>query len=254
MSSAASTARRVRDAVATGIESYLGRFLLWIVGVLLVVWIYSRQTAPASAWTADDWSALASIVTASIALLALVIALFYWHDAQATRQERRLPYVVASLEPDRSDPRVVYLVIRNLGATPAHDVRIEMTPSPVRSNGAGGGELPYPTDFPVLVPGQTSRTFWDFGPWRYHQRDVLEARHRMRIEYDDSRSQPHETESWLDWDSVLLGPGWIGRRPLDDVSNHIESMERSLRRLAGTAPEDDGVAADGSVPTRGSEH
>ena len=231
--------RDARDVAVRVVESYLGRFLLWVCGVLLVVLIYSRQTAPAGEWTADDWSALAGIVTASIALLALIIAVHYWHDAKATRRERSLPYVVAALEPDRTDPRIVYLVIRNLGATAAHDVRVSVTPPPVRSSGAGGGELPYPTRFPVLVPGQGPCTFWDFGSWRYHERDVLEARHRVRIEYTDHRSQPHDTESWLDWDTVLLGPGWVGRRPLDDVSSHIESMERSLRRLAATTPGDD---------------
>ena len=232
------------------VESYLGRFLLWICGVLLVVWIYSRQTAPASEWTADDWAALAAIVTAAIALLVLIVAVHYWHDAQATRQERSLPHVVASLEPDRTDPRIVYLVIRNLGVTAAHDVQVSVTPPPVRSRGAGGGDLPYPTRFPVLVPGQDPRTFWDFGPWRYHEREVLEERHQVRIEYTDHRSQSHHTESWLDWDTVLLGPGWIGRRPLDDVSSHIESMERSLRRMAGTTPEDDGSRAADPVPAR----
>ena len=245
--------RDLREVAVRVVESYLGRFLLWICGVLLVVWIYSRQTAPASEWTARDWSALAGIVTASIALLALIIAVYFWHDAQAARREQSRPYVVALLEPDRTDPRIVYLVIRNLGATAAHDVQVSVTPPPVRSSGAGGGEVPYPSRLPVLAPGQDPRTFWDFGPWRYHASDVLEARHRVRIEYTDSRSQSHDTESWLDWETVLLGPGWIGRRPLDDVGSHIESMERSLRRMAGTTPEGDGAHTADPAPAHDAE-
>lgn len=251
MSPTPSAARRVADAGAAAVESYLGRFLLWIVIVLLIVSIYSRQTAPASEWGARDWSALAAVVTASIALLALIIASYHWHAVRAAHREESAPYVVASLEPDRADPRIVHLLVRNLGATVAHDVRVAVTPPPMRSSGVGGGGLPYPTELPALVPGQQQRVFWDFGPWRYQQREELDARHQVRVDYTDSRDQPHRTDSVLDWGALLLGPGWVGRHPLDDLDRHIESMERSLRRIAG-AVEPSTVVEPVETPVLGS--
>jgi hypothetical protein len=250
MSPTPSAARRVADAAAAAVESYLGRFLLWIVIVLLIVSIYSRQTAPASEWGARDWSALAAVVTASIALLALVIASYHWHAVRTLHREESAPYVVASLEPDRADARIVHLVIRNLGTTVAHDVRVTVTPRPVRSLGVGGGELPYPPELPSLAPGQEQRTFWDFGPWRYQQRDELDARHRVHVEYADSRGQPHGTDSWLDWAALRLGPGWVGRHPLDDLDRHIESVERSLRQIAGTIGSTPPIGDQGSPASR----
>jgi hypothetical protein len=250
MSSDPSSARRVTAVAAAVVESYLGRFLLWIVMVLLVVTIYSRQTAPASEWTARDWSALAALVTAAIALLALVIASYHWHEVRALRREEAAPYVVALLEPDRADPRIVHLVIRNLGTTVAHGVRVSVTPRPVRSDGVGGGDLPYPSELPSLAPGQEQRTFWDFGPWRYQQRDQLGARHRVHIDYADFRGQPHRSDSSLDWAALMLGPGWVGRHSMDDLDRHIESVERSLRQIAGAVGAPPTAVGQGSTAGR----
>jgi hypothetical protein len=250
MSPTASTARRITDVAVAVVESYLGRFLLWVVIVLLVVVTYSRQTAPASDWRARDWAALAAVVTASIAFLALVVAVYHWHEVRALRREESSPYVVASLEPDRSDARIVHLVIRNLGRTVAHDVRVAVTPPPVRSSGVGGGDVPYPAELPSLAPGQEQRIFWDFGPWRYQQRDELDARHRVHVDYADSRGQPRQTDAVLDWDALMLGPGWVGRHPLDELDRHVESVERSLRQIAGAIGSTPAVGDQGSAASR----
>ncbi|HVH94827.1 MAG TPA: hypothetical protein VM688_07910 [Nocardioidaceae bacterium] len=186
------------------VESHLGRLLLWIGVLLLVVLIYARETSPPSAWGPEDWSALAEIFIALILLLAIIIAAYELHDARELRRELARPYVLASLETDGTEPRFVCLVIRNLGGTAAEDVRLLWGPRPPRSREADASESPFPEEhrLPILVPGQEWRVVRDFGPWRYADREDTGETQRLMIQYTDSRSVQHHTESLLDWNSL----------------------------------------------------
>lgn len=195
------------------VESHLGRLLLWIGVVLLVVLIYARETSPPSGWGPEDWSALAEIFIALILLVAVIIAAYELHDARELRWELARPYVVASLETDESEPRIVCLVIRNLGGTAAEDVRLSWGPRPPRSPEPDASELPFPEEhrLPILVPGQEWRVVRDFGRWRYSDPEDMGQTQRLMIQYTDSRSVQHHTESLLDWNSLMMGYQWVKR-------------------------------------------
>jgi hypothetical protein len=188
------------------VESHLGRLLLWVCVLLLVVLIYARETSPPSAWGPADWSALAEISIALILLLAVIIAVYELQDARELRREQARPHLVASLEAEGSQPRLVCLVIRNLGGTAAEDVRLLRVPSPPRSQ-ADAGELPSREEFqlPALVPGQEWRVAWDSDPWRYHEQGETGQTHHVMIQYTDSRSVQHHTVSVLDPIPLMTG-------------------------------------------------
>jgi hypothetical protein len=215
------------------IESYLGRFLLWVTAVLLVALLYAEKTATPGQWGAGDWEAFGTVVTAMIALAAAAVAIVQLKDARDVRWEQALPYVAAYLDPDPTDPKLIYLTIKNFGATIAENLELEITPDAARSSGVGGGTLNLPQTMPALVPGQEWRTFWDFSVYR-HQEQMLK-RHTLVIAYADSRGTRHSMESVLDWESYTLGRRWIGRKSIHHVGESVAKIEKSIGKLAKTA-------------------
>ena len=212
------------------IETYLGRFLLWVACVLLAALLYAQKTATPGAWDAGDWEAIAAVLTAFIAFAAISVAVVQLQDARNLRWEQALPYIAAYLDPDPTDPRLIYLAIKNYGTTVATEIQLEMTPVPMRSNKLGGGELSYPRQLPALVPGQEWRTFWDFSPSRFQ--DKLENDYVLCITFLDSRGVDHSVSSALGWKPYTDGRRWIGRKSVHHIGEAMKKMEKSVASIA----------------------
>ena len=161
------------------------------------------------------------------------VAIVQLKDARDVRWEQALPYVAGYLDPDPTDPKIIYLTIKNFGATIAENLELEITPEAERSSGVGGGTLNLPKTMPALVPGQEWRTFWDFSVYR-HQEQMLK-RHTLVISYADSRGARHSMDSVLDWESYTLGRRWIGRKSIHHVGESVAKIEKSIGKLAKTA-------------------
>lgn len=233
----------VVKSVAKAIESYLGRFLLWVTCVLLAALIYSMKTATPGAWDAGDWEAVAAVLTALVAFVAISVAVVQLQDARDVRWEQALPYVAGYLDPDSTDPRLVYVAVKNFGTTVATGITLEITPPPTRSNRVGGGELRYPRALPALVPGQEWRTFWDFSVSRFQ--DKLENDHVLRITFTDSRGDRHQVESALGWEPYIDGRRWIGRKSIHHIGESMKKVEKSVAAIAeNTTPNS---TADGNT-------
>ena len=212
---------RLTRQVSRAVESYLGRFLVFVGLLMLVVLIFSNTSNGPPGWQAADWEAVGAVVTAIVVLLAVVVAIYHLHDARELRWEQARPYVAAYLEPDPADPGVIYLVIRNFGTTAASDLSIDIEPQPAKSGGVGGGSLVYPRSMPLLVPGQEWRSFWDFGPFRFNDQDVA-TRHVMTLRFDDARSIGHTNACVLDWASFTTDRTWIGRNSIHSIGKDLE--------------------------------
>lgn len=159
-----------------------------------------------------EWiSVAAQVVVALVALAALIIAGRQLAEAREQRREsRRLrreeaqPHVVVFMEPSLADEVHIDLVIANLGATSARDVRVAIDPPPGRSERTGiEDRLSLPEVIPVLVPDQRWRIYWDSV---HHRRDSdLPARHVAKVEFGDSFGERHTYEWALDWDAQRRG-------------------------------------------------
>lgn len=92
-----------------------------------------------------DWiTAGATILTLVVAVFALTYARGQVAEAQSARRqarelekERSQPYVVAYTESSGATPAIIDLVVKNYGQTAARNVRLELDPWPVRSDGTG---------------------------------------------------------------------------------------------------------------------
>lgn len=198
--------RRRVERWGSGFETYLGRFLLFCASLLLLIVIYSENSDGPEGWAAADWEAFAALVTAFVAVVAILVALYQLKEARELRWEQARPYVVGYLEPDAADPRAISLVVRNFGTTAATALELEIEPTPLRSGGVHGGQLRFPSTLPTLVPGQEWRTFWDLSAHRYQA--TLPSQHTLSLTFLDSRGEKHQETFLLDWDLFLDGRSW----------------------------------------------
>lgn len=190
---------------------------------------------------ADDWSAIASWVTAATALTAGAVAFFQLGEARRLRREQAQPYVVVYLEDTPGGKKMVDLVVENFGATAAYDVQVSIAPTPERSNFEGEYREVKVPDFPVLVPKQRWRNLWDTGPSRADS--GLPDRHTARVEAKDSQGKQLPTlEYILDWSTRRdrLSMTTYGEH---DIAKALIEISKAIRRWS------EGSAARGLAVT-----
>lgn len=145
------------------------------------------------------WSALAAWTTATLALVALLVARSQLREARRLRREQAQPYVAVFMDHSAADPQFLDLVVRNFGTTAATEVVLRIEPKPQRASASQEGykDLWLPDRIPTLVPGQEWRQLWDFTPERV--KTDLPERHEAVVTFKDSRGEEHRFEYILDW-------------------------------------------------------
>jgi hypothetical protein len=180
-----------------------------------------------AAWDPDDWSALASCVTALTAVLA---AIFVWRqvrEAQQTRREQAQPYVVAWMESSAASPHIVDVVVKNFGSTAAYDIRLTVTPGLLRSGNPEPEEVWVPDDIPLLVPGQEWRTMWDTSIQRFDS--GLPDRHDVELTFKDSKGSAHTARCVMDW-AAFKGRRWVTVRGLHDAASALRDIRDTMSK------------------------
>lgn len=131
-------------------------------------------------------------------------------EAERLRREQAQPYVLVYMHQLPHKRYVIDLAIKNIGATAAHDIKVEITPRPRRGCG-GTDDIPVdvwlPTNIPVLIPGQEWRTRWDLAMYRKDKdKSEFPDKHKAIVTFTDSQKcgperQRHrfEYEFVLDW-------------------------------------------------------
>lgn len=79
--------------------------------------------------TAEWWTAIGTVATAVIALLAAGFAAWQVAVMRRTREDETRPYVVVDVQPSQADHILVNLVVENIGRTVAQDVKLTFTPT-----------------------------------------------------------------------------------------------------------------------------
>jgi hypothetical protein len=186
---------------------------------------------------ADVVSAAAGVAQAAILIGASAIAFRQVREARGLREDQAKPYVVVSLETDKSSPYVLYLVIRNLGTTAAKDVRITFDP-PLSSSLDRPGDnriaewSALARGIPTLVPGQSMRTLIDSLTTRYagdsgSSADVV----RATVKYSSERGKPGKPFTYVyDLDfNVFFGSHFTTQKNLGDLVKVVEGIQKTLQ-------------------------
>jgi hypothetical protein len=224
---------------------------------------------------ADAVTAWAAWTTAAIALGAAVVGLNQFREMRLTRQEQAQPNVVIYSDANAAVPQIAEIILKNFGATPAYNVKVEVTPplkaTPNFETINKIADVPIP-DFPILAPGQEWRTVWDGAIQRKSYMDKLQAEYDKRLwapcEFNERalfprhtrRDQIHGQPETASSDGIGTGLGlrdgttWVDVKTIHDLTKdldkHLEKQNDVLsaihRRLAEFGTEHEGVWIYGS--------
>lgn len=183
-----------------------------------------------------DWiTAGVAVGTLVVAVIALLYAKRQIDEARSARRqakdlelERAQPYVVAYSEPSGATPVIIDFVVKNYGATAARDVRIEIDPWPVRTDGTPEGErMGIPDVIPVLAPGQEWRAMWDSGIQR--KGSGHPDRHVGTVLYKGIDDADRSSELVLDW-GVYKTRRWVEVYGAHDAAKALRDMRTIMKK------------------------
>ena len=183
-----------------------------------------------------DWiSAGGTGLTFLVALAALIYARGQVNEAKSAREqarelelERSQPYVVVYTEPSAATNMITDIVIKNYGATAAHDVRVALSPWPKRSLGRGEDEtVGLPSVIPVLAPGQEWRTMWDSGVTRADSE--LPDRHEGHVTFRGLEGKTRTSPIVLDL-GIYEPRMWATVYGVHDVAEAVRGLKTTIGR------------------------
>lgn len=187
--------------------------------------------------TSTGWTGIYTILTAGLLLVAIVAAGYakrQWDTAKSMAAETTRPYVTVTLEPSGASPRLIDLVVRNIGSRPAYDVELTFAPPLVAARAtpqfdpARAKMLTQP--IALLAPGQAMSIFFDNHLDRA-ERDDLPLSHQAKALYRDRDGQWFTDEYTLDFDAHR-GGSFVGVRTLHDIGQELEAIRRVLERAS----------------------
>lgn len=179
---------------------------------------------------AQDWAALATWSAVLVAVVGGSVAFKQLGDTRRLRREQARPYVAVSLVPTRNEWVIFDLVVRNFGATSAHNIEVRITPRPERAidkddpNALG---LVVPDVIPTLVPAQEWRTIWDSAFARYDA--DLPRRHKAMVSYSDRHGEPYSDRYDIDWGTVF-DTEVVRTYGIDDVAKPLEQISKTMSK------------------------
>jgi hypothetical protein len=162
-------------------------------------------------WSAEEWSALGSLLAAGgavatfvVAMIAALAAFRQVREARILREEQARPHVVVYFEPSQASTMHLDLVVENVGHTAARDVCVRFEPPLVSTmdNAEFARADPYflREGIPTLPPGIAYRMLFESGPERF-QRDDLPRRYVATVSFADRRGERESDKYVLDLDT-----------------------------------------------------
>lgn len=180
-----------------------------------------------------------------LVIVAVVTGAFVYlqvREAGRLRREQAQPYVAIDMRrlgTGKTTAGAVELVVKNYGATAAHDIRLESDPPLVSSD-----ELPEEWGrwgvfevLPTLVPGQEWSTLWEDEAADRINSDLPVA-HDVTIRCKDSRGREMDAITFrLDWSAhkqkifrIVNGPHEI-HAELEKIRKNLDSIKNGQSQL-----------------------
>jgi len=180
---------------------------------------------------ADDWAAIGAIGTLVVAAVAAAFAFVQVRDARRLRVEQARPYVAAYLElGSEIDVTFILLIVKNFGTTTARDITVTSDKPMKRAWGKSQNpeDLLLFDKLPVLVPGQSWRTLFDWGPDRF--KAGLDDTYTLTVSSHDSAGKPLKDEVFLlDWNTFKPTRN-VGIKTIHDVGKSLSAIESTIKK------------------------
>lgn len=191
--------------------------------------------------TATDWTAIMSLLTFGLLVVAVVAALYAARQVKIAREqadetrkaqaEANRPYVIVTVESSATGPPLLDLVVKNVGQRPAVDVSISFDPLPLRASEPPGYELAkvkmLNEPIAMIAPGQELRTHYDSQGER-QGRDDLPTSHRVALRYRNTSGHKYDETSVLDLDA-LRGTLYGDVKTIHHVGKSLADIAKTLK-------------------------
>lgn len=180
---------------------------------------------------ASEWTAVGTVATAVVAVVAAAFAFAQVREARRTREDQVRPFVVVDLQPSRAWGNALNLVVENIGRTVARDVRLTFEP-PLKTT----MDDKYPIGESTLVregvammpPGRRIEALFDVS----HERDKtdLPMRYDVTVELHDARGRPQEPQRYIIDLAPLYGLTRITEYGMHDAAKALREMQKSMKK------------------------
>jgi hypothetical protein len=156
----------------------------------------------------ETWDAIGSIATAiglGVAGAGSWFAYGQLREGRATRLDQSRPYVVVTIEHGRTLFGNIDIVVRNVGAGPAHNVRIKPEPRLERAQETSqhapdiADARYFNEPIPLMPPGYEVITFFDRADERCKANPPLPDRYTFTVGYDDGHGNAWEEPNIVDF-------------------------------------------------------
>lgn len=178
-------------------------------------------------------SAIASVLTVVVAVLAAWYARSQVDEARRSREEQAQPFVVVDVQPSPVWRNALNLVVENVGRTLAKDVRFTFDP-PLRTT-----QTEYPITESVLVregirglpPGRRVEGLYDLS----HQllNSGLPLRYEVSVTFSDARGRKQEPLDYVIDLNPLFGLLRFDEKGVHHVAKALEGIDKRLGKWSG---------------------
>ncbi|WP_392452015.1 hypothetical protein [Corynebacterium dentalis] len=198
-------------------------------------WIETASTWIGQANWGDVPTWIAAVVAVpSVSFAALQMRATARQNQITSRQEADAlrPIVFASLVEGEASWQAIDFVVRNVGASPAYDISIEMVDYPELTDWIH--ELPFwetgifKNGLPILGPGQELRMFADSSNQRADEPE-LKDQGKVRVKYKSVNGFEFQDELNLDF-GFLKGALRMNIFSIHHVGKALDSIDKTLRK------------------------
>lgn len=183
-----------------------------------------------AALSAEEWTAVGTLGTAIVALLAAVFAGWQVWEIRRARQEESRPFVIVDIQSSAAWNNLLNLVIENAGSTVARDVRVSFTPPLQSSNDHVDLEstVLLTEGIPMLPPRRQVKAFFDAA----HDRKGkgLPMRYDVEVALKDYRGRPQELQRYVIDLEHLYGLTNITEYGMHDAAKALREIQKSVKK------------------------
>ena len=193
----------------------------------------NQKGAAMAALTAEAWTAVGTLVTAAVAVLAAGFAALQVRELRRTREDQTRPFVIVDIQPGPAWSNLLDLVVENIGSTAARDVRFFFEPPLQQSNDSGYpiGESALIRDgIRMLPPGRRIRAFFDTSHER--SKGELPMRYDVTVQLKDARGRVQPDQNYTIDLAYMYGTTQVREYGLHDAAKALSEIHKSIKKWA----------------------
>ncbi len=182
------------------------------------------------AFTANEWTAIASWVTAVVAAVGLAFAGRQVLELRKTREEQARPLVYVDVQPSQAWGNFLNLVVENVGSTLARDVTIEFDKALESSQSSVdfADTVLLREGIATLPPGRGVHTFFDASHKRIESE--LPMRYEATVRCKDARGRAQVPLRYVIDLKYLYGRTEINEYGVHHVAKALQEIEKSVKK------------------------